>query len=356
MYFSNKRYLEDLKNTYENISRIELLSGKSLLITGATGLIGSFLVDFCLYLNGIYDYKIQVYALGRNKERMKCRFQTHMGDDRLHLIVQDVVEPLILEDELDYMIHAAGDGFPAAFREHPVETMTPAFIGTYNLLEAAKRLNVKRVMYISSGEIYGRCIEQEHAFKEDESGIVDSMQVRSCYPMAKRAAETLCVSYSQEYGIDTVIVRPGHIYGFPVSSNDNRATVQFLNNALNGEKIVLHSPGLQMRSYTYISDCVSALLTVLLHGNNREAYNIANSESRVTIAEYAKILADVAGVGYEIRLPDEIQQKELTPIEYAVLDSSKLESLGWKGRYEIKSGIEQMYWMAKERVCIKVKI
>lgn len=348
MYFSNKRYIEDLKNTYENILGIELLSCKSILITGATGLIGSFFVDFCLYLNEKYDYKIQIYAMGRNEERMKCRFRSHVSDDRLHWVIQDVVVPLILANELDYIIHAAGDGFPAAFREHPVETMTPAFIGTYNLLEAAKRLKVKRVMYISSGEIYGKSIGVKHAFKEDESGIIDSMQVRSCYPMAKRAAETLCVSYSQEYGVDTVIVRPGHIYGFAVSSNDNRATVQFLNNALSGEKIVLHSPGLQMRSYTYISDCVSALLTVLLHGNNREAYNIANSESRVTIAEYAKILADVAGVGYEIRLPDEIQQKELTPIEYAVLDSSKLEDLGWKGKYKIRSGIEQMYWMAKE--------
>lgn len=348
MYFSNKRYIEDLESAYENIPGIELLSGKSILITGATGLVGSFLVDFCLYLDETYDYKIQVYALGKNEERLKRRFQSHTGAARLRLVVQDVVYPLLLEDELDYIIHAAGDGYPAAFREHPVETMTPAFIGTYNLLEAARRLHVKRVMYVSSGEIYGRSIGQEHAFKEDESGIVDSMQVRSCYPMAKRAAETLCVSYSQEYGIDTVVARPGHIYGFAVSANDNRATVQFLNNALNGEKIVLHSPGLQMRSYTYISDCVAALLTVLLHGNTGEAYNIANSESRVTIAEYARILSDIAGVGYEIRLPDEIQQKELTPIEYAVLDSSKLEGLGWKGRYKIRPGIEQMYWMAKE--------
>ena len=346
MYFSNRKYKEDFKNTYDSSVGIELLSNKKILITGATGLIGSFLVDFCLFLNEIYDYKIQIYVLGRDEDRLKTRFQSHIENNRLHFIIQDVVLPLMLESELDYIIHAAGDGFPAAFREHPVETMTPAFIGTYNLLEAARKLNVKRFMYISSGEIYGKSKKQEHAFKEDEPGIIDSMQVRSCYPIAKKAAETLCVSFSQEYGIDTVIARPGHTYGVAVSSSDNRATVQFMNDALNGRDIVLYSSGLQMRSYTYISDCASALLTVLLQGNNMNVYNIANSDSKVTIAEFAKILSEVAGVGYEIRLPDEAQQKELTPIEYAVLDSSKLERLGWKGKYGIRAGIEQMYQMA----------
>lgn len=347
MYFSNKRYIADLEKVYKNVLEIEQIRNKSILVTGVTGLIGGALIDVCLYLNETYDYGIKIYALGRNEERMRDRFQSHIESGSLHIIIQDVVTQFIFEKELDYIIHAAGDGFPAAFREHPVETMTPAFIGTYNLLEIAKKSNVKRFLYVSSGEIYGKRVGKKKAFSETETGMIDSMKTRSCYPIAKKAAETLCISYSQEYGIDTVIARPGHIYGCAVSHNDNRATVQFLQNALKGEKVVLHSQGAQIRSYTYIFDCVSALYTILLHGRNMEAYNIANSRSKVTILEFAKILSNIAGVEYEVNIPDEIQEKEHTPIDYAVLDASKLESIGWRGQYGIVEGITQMYNIAK---------
>lgn len=345
MYFANKVYLENLKSVCENVADIRLLSEKSILITGAMGLIGSFLVDCCLYLNKAYGCKIHIYALGRNEERMKHRFSTHVENGNLNFIIQDVTLPLRIEDKIDYIIHAAGDGYPAAFREHPVETMTPAFIGTYHLLESAKKLGVRRFIYISSGEIYGKTDKSIHAFKESDCGCIDSMSVRSCYPIAKIAAETLCISYSQEYGIETVIVRPGHVYGSAASPNDNRATVQFLNNAIKKKRIVMYSPGLQMRSYTYVADCVAALLTVCLRGNGCEAYNIANPESRVTIREFAEILAKISGgeVEYEIREPNQIKKKEMTPIEYAVLDSTKLEKLGWKPQYSIERGIEDMY-------------
>ena len=169
------------------------------------------------------------------------------------------------------------------------------------------------------------------------------MSVRSCYPMAKRCAETLCVSSGTQYHVPVVVVRPSHVYGACTSIHDNRATVQFLNDAAAGKNIILHSEGKQMRSYTYVADCVSGIFSVLLNGLDGEAYNIANETSRVTIAEFAGILSQKAGTNCIMKNPDENEIKEHTPIEYAVLDSAKLEQLGWCGQYDIEKGMEHMF-------------
>lgn len=342
MYLQNQIYREDLKMALESIVAVERLYHKSILITGATGLIGSFAADLLLYANREADAQIEIYLLSRDERRLRERFASSLQESRLHFIVQDVVDPLGLDVPVDYIIHAAGDGFPAAFREHPVETMTPALFGTYQLLQYAREHALQKFLYVSSGEVYGKALAAEHAFTEHDCGYLDSMSVRSCYPEAKRCAETLCVSFKQQYHVPALTVRPSHVYGACTSVRDNRATVQFLNDAAAGKDIVLHSAGRQLRSYTYVADCVSGIFTVLLNGTAGEAYNIANAASRVTIAEFAGILADKAGVGCIIRVPEENELKEHTPIEYAVLDASKLERLGWCGKYDIDQGISHM--------------
>ncbi len=347
MYLKNDKYNEDLKNAFKGIVNSKELFNKKILITGATGLIGSFLVDLLLYLNKHAKAEIDIYALARSEDRLRTRFASSIMEKELNLVIQDVVQPLRLVEKMDYVIHAAGDGYPLAFREHPVETMTPAMFGTYELLEYARRSYGTRVLYISSGEIYGKRIGQNRAFSEEEVGEINSMDVRSCYPMAKRCAETLCASYYAQYNVEALVARLSHTYGSCTSLNDNRATVQFLMKAVAGEDIVLHSEGNQMRSYTYIADCAAGILSVLINGEMGEAYNIANPDSRVTIAQFAEVLAKVAGTKCVKVLPNESAKKELTPIEYAVLDSSKLEKLGWKGQYDIQKGIKNMYSVGK---------
>lgn len=342
MYLKSETYNKDLKNAFNGTVNIEKLYNKKILITGATGLIGSFMADLLLYANRIEHAEIEIYLLARDEKRIKERFASSLGEKRLYFIIQDVVNPLEMAAPVDYIIHAAGDGFPSAFREHPVETMVPALFGTYQLLQYAKRNKIQKFLYISSGEVYGKVLGESHAFAEDECGYLDSMNVRSCYPMAKRCAETLCASFWAQHHVPVVIARPSHTYGACTSEHDNRATAQFLNNAVDGENIILHSAGKQMRSYTYVADCVSGILTVLLKGENGEAYNIANAASRVTIADFADIVARKANVDCIRKIPDEIEKKEHTPIEYAVLDSSKLDRLGWCGQYGIDKGIEDM--------------
>lgn len=342
MYLQNEIYRDDLRIAFSSIVDIHKIYHKSILITGATGLIGSFAADMLLFANRTENAQIEIYLLARNEKRLRERFASSLDQKQLHFVVQDVVKPLELNVPIDYMIHAAGDGFPAAFREHPVETMTPALFGTYQLLQYARENAVQKFLYISSGEVYGKTSAAGHAFMEEECGYLDSMNVRACYPMAKRCAETLCVSFKEQYHVPALTVRPGHTYGAYTSVNDNRATVQFLNDAAAGRNIILYSAGRQVRSYTYVADCVSGIFTALLKGIAGEAYNIANAASKVTIAEFADILADKAGVECIMRAPNEKELKEHTPIDYAVLDASKLERLGWRGKYNIGDGIERM--------------
>lgn len=348
MYLRSKTYINDLIYAFKTTVNIQKLYHKSILITGSTGLIGSFAADLMLYLNRVESAGIEIYLLARDENRIKERFASCLKEADLHFIIQDITKPLRLSVQIDYIVHAAGDGFPAAFREHPVETMTPALFGTYELLQYAKLHKIQRFLYVSSGEAYGQTTGSRHAFKEEEYGYLDSMAVRSCYPMAKRCAETLCVSFGKEYDIPIVVARPSHTYGACTSANDNRATVQFLKQAVKGERIILYSNGMSVRSYTYVADCVSGLFTILTSGVNGEAYNIANAESRISIAEFADILARQANTNWCFETPNKNQKIEQTPIEYAVLDSSKLEMLGWMGSYDINKGIKNMIDIKRE--------
>lgn len=335
MLYQSTTYKHDLQTALSTVPGIGRLGGRGVMITGATGLIGSFLVDMLLEYNRTAAFPVEIYALGRSRERLEKRFDGAITE-RLHLVEHDVNLPPAFDFPVDYLIHAASNAYPAVFESDPVGTVRSNVLGTSLLLDYAKAHGAERFLFVSSGEVYGQGDPSIEAFPEDYSGYVDPTQPRSCYPAAKRAAETLCVSYTKQYGLETVIVRPCHTYGPNATSADNRANAQFVSKALAGEDIVMNSRGTQMRSYCYVADCASALLTVLLEGKSGEAYNIANPDARTTVAGFAETVAKFTGKKVVFAKKEE----STTPITYAVLESKKLSSLGWTGNYTLDRGIQ----------------
>lgn len=335
-------YNQDLQIAIKDTLGISELSGKSMLITGASGLIGSYIVDMLCFWNSLQKcdtYKINIYACSRRLENLTRRFAGCREQKFLHFCEMDVSKDVYFEYPVDFIIHAASNAYPAAFNDDPVGTILANVVGTYKLLLCAHEKNVQKVLLISSGEIYGEGVENMVAFTENYSGYVDPINPRSCYPSSKRTAETLCVAFQKQFGVQTVVARPCHIYGPNTTLVDNRATVQFFNKALENEDIVMKSTGKQLRSYCYIADCASALLSILINGISGQAYNIANPTSRLTIAEFADVIAKLSGVSVLYNGLDTLLQGEKSPISKAVLSSEKLEALGWRGRFGPYSGI-----------------
>lgn len=327
-------YKKDILRIFEEDLPWERLSGCNILVTGGTGLIGGCLVE-ALMMNPQRDY--HVYASGRNEERAKNRFRDFSGDEAFHFIKYDVMKPLESDIRFDYIIHAASNGSPNFFAQKPVEVMKANLYGVSNLIEYGLSHGLKRMLYVSSGEVYGE--GDGRVFTEDYSGYVDCTKPRSCYPSSKRAAETLCVSYATEYGVDVVIARPCHVYGPHFTEKDNRVYTQFVRNVLRGEDIVMKSMGEQFRSWCYVVDCVSALLYILLKGTNGQAYNIADAKSNISIRELAETIAGIGNRKVVIDIPDVDEKKGFNVVTKSVLSTEKLENLGWEANKGIKLGL-----------------
>lgn len=302
----------------------EKLSGCNILITGATGLIGGCLVE-TLMLNPKRDYC--VYACGRNEKRAKDMFGTFVADEGFHFICHNVVEPLGCSVDFHYIIHAASNASPNFFANNPVEVVKSNISGVSHLIEYGLKNGMRRFLYVSSGEVYGE--GDGRTFTEDYSGYVNCATPRACYPSSKRAAETLCVAYAAEYGADVVIARPCHVYGPHFTESDNRVYAQFIRNVLGDEDIIMKSTGEQFRSWCYVVDCVSALLYILLKGENGQAYNIADGKSNITIRELAEMIAEIGGKKVVVDVPSADEKKGFNVVTKSVFSTEKLENIGW---------------------------
>ena len=339
-------YIDDLKQTYDqSISYIDYskLNGKTILFTGARGLIGRYFVDYCMYLNKYYDYKIKIIAVARS---VNDEFKEYNNNTYFELILKDVTTQFDIDENIDYIIHAASPANPYFYANYPVDVIKANVLGSLNMLELAKEKKAKMI-FVSSGEVYGNQVHDGNGFKECQAGIVDSSMVRSCYTESKRCSETLCVSYASQFNVFAMVARLCFIYGPTYTKSDNRCVFQFLNNGLNKEDIVLKSKGEQIRSYLYVSDSITALLKLLLDGKQGEMYNVSYSKSVVSVKEIAETVAKYSNVKIKYEIPTENEASGYSKFMNAVQNSEKLVKIGWKPYVLFDEGIKRIIEIKK---------
>ena len=314
------------------------ISDGCVLVTGASGLIGSCIIDL-LMLSNEHGRHFDVYALGRNKEKLSSRFKAFKESANLHFIEQDIMMPLNNDISYDYIIHGASNADPRNYALYPVETMLINVEGAKNILNYCKVHLDTRALLMSTFEVYGNA--GKDVYVETDSGIVNVNKLRSCYPESKRCMEVLTHCYVDEYGVKAVIGRLSSIYGPTMAKDDSKAHAQFIRNGLNSEDIVLKSKGEQKRTYCYVIDAVTGLLCILAKGHVGEAYNISNENSIVSIAEVAQTVANIAGTKVIMQLPDELEKKGYSAPQNCILSNAKLKQLGWSGHYDFLNGISE---------------
>jgi len=339
MFPNNALYKEDIDALASYDIQWSKLKNKSILITGATGLIGTFLIDLLMYRNLKYNDNITLYAVGRNKEKAFMRLKEYFDTKFFVFIQQDIQISFELSTPIDYIIHGASNTHPVAYATEPINTILLSVLGTKSILDFASNHNVKRTLFLSTVEIYGENRGDVGTFNEDYCGYIDCNALRAGYPEGKRAAEALCQAYIKEKNIDIVIARACRVYGPTMGDDDSKVIAQFIRNVVNKENIVLKSKGDQLYSYCYVADICSALLVMLLDGKNGEAYNISNNDPNLSLFEIANILSEYASKEVIFDAPSSVESSGYSKATKALLDSSKLKELGWKPMYALKDGI-----------------
>lgn len=335
LYREDLRYVAGLKLPWDKLNHAKVL------ITGAGGLIGSFLTDVLMWRNAKTAMNCKIYAMGRNVSAARVRFAPYWGSPLFTFMVHDIADQMQTEENFDYILHLASNTHPVAYATQPITTITTNVMGTDHLLRYAADHGIRRFLFASSNEIYGENRGDVEVFTEEYCGYINCNTLRAGYPESKRCGEALCQAYMREKGIDIVIPRLTRSYGPTLLPSDTKAMSQFIRKAVCGEDIVLKSEGNQYYSYTYVADAVSGLLAALLKGERGEAYNVADEKSDIMLKDLAGVIAELCDRKVVFEIPDNTEKMGYSTATKARLDGSKLRKLGWKMKYDIPQGIER---------------
>lgn len=325
----------------------ERFRNTTILITGATGMLPIYMLWTLIYLNEYKKFNITIYALVRNKERAEKVLGEYCSEDYLHILVQDVAEPICLEEPIHYIIHAASQASPKFYSTDPVGTINANVLGTIHTLNLArKQADFRGYLFYSSGEIYGIVPPNINPFTETDYGYIDLLNVRSCYAESKRMGEQLCVAYNRQYGVPAYMLRIFHSYGPYMKLDDRRVFADFVNNIVHNEDIILKTSGTAKRMFCYITDAVRAYFLVLLKGEVASAYNIANPQAFVSMRQLADTLVSIFPErGLHVRIEpdanDYVTTQMKSPIDVTIPDCSRIFGLGWTPNVSITEGFKR---------------
>jgi len=324
------------------------LQDTHLVLSGASGMIGSFLVDLVMGYNLHHQLNCTIHALARHPDGLIQRFADFAGHPNLVLTAMDVTAGITGIDEADYVIHAASNTHPLQYSSDPIGTITANVQGTYAMAELAVRTSARRFVFLSTVEIYGDHRAGPERFAETDLGYIDCNTVRAGYPESKRTGEALCQAFRAQHGLDVVIPRLPRVYGPTMRMNDTKAASQFILKAVAGQDIVLKSAGDQHFSYAHVADAASAILATMSRGVSGEAYNVGDPGSDVLLKDLARLVAGTVGREVVFELPAESERRGYSAASVALLDATKLGGLGWVPLYGIEEGIGRTIAVLRE--------
>lgn len=344
--YDNKIVQEDLLDiTSRRNINFEKMRNSTILVTGANGMLATYVVYTIMFLNEKFNYNTKVIALVRNKNKSEYIFNKFINSNLFELLNQDVCESINIKGEVDYIVHAAGAASPKFILSDPVGIIEANTKGTFNVFELGRNKNIKNILFTSTREIYGKVGSSISEIREDNMGVIDCLDSRSCYPESKRIAENICKSYNIQYNVPYTIARIAHSYGPGMEINqDGRVMSDFISDIVNDKNIIINSDGTAQRAFCYITDAVAGMFFILLNGKIGEAYNIANETETVEIKVLAEKLIHLfyeKNLKVEFRIPTQQQKDGYSKYERVKLNTRKLEELGWSPQVKLIDGLKR---------------
>ena len=345
MFWDNHVIREDLEEVYGREINWERLRNKTIFITGAYGMLTSYLVFLCIYLNEIHQYGMRLILAVRSKEKAGKRFGRFLEEEYIELYLKDINEPIAVEGHVDYVIHGASLASTQYYGTVPIDVILPNISGTVQLLKLAEEHKSEGCLLFSSGEIYGKVDSSVSMITEETMGTSDTMNLRNCYCESKRMAEMLCCAWFHQKNVPAKAVRICHTYGPTMDiEGDARVFSAFVNDIINNRNIVMNSEGLVKRPFCYLADATAGFFQILLEGKPGEAYNLCNSKEFLSIRQLAELLTGLypqKGLKVEKRIPEGqglISKREENEVG---ISDEKLKALGWTCKYDTREGFHR---------------